>query len=140
NTHQWHAILLANMGRFDEGIREANRAVELDYFSLVTSTQLGNVLYRARLYDQAIAVLRKTLDLEPSFSSARAYLGLCYLMKGSHEEARAEFQRGREAAPNSPDFVALLGYAYGRAGEGDRARRCKEELDEMAARGVYVSP
>ena len=139
HTHQWYAILLANMGRADEAIREANRAVELDYFSPVTTTQLGNVLYRARQYDQAITVLRKTLDLEPNFVSARTYLGLCYLMKGSYDEARAEFQKGRDGAPNSPEYVTLLGWVYGRAGQLDQARRCEKELKEMAQH-AYVSP
>ncbi|HVF89258.1 MAG TPA: tetratricopeptide repeat protein, partial [Blastocatellia bacterium] len=139
NTHQWYAMLLANMGRFDEAIGEANRALELDYFSPVTSTQLGNVLYRARQYDQAITVLRKTLDLEPNFLSARAYLGLCYLLRGSHDEALAEFRKGRDTAPNSPDFVTLLGYAYARTGQRDRALRYEKELKEMAGQ-TYVSP
>jgi len=139
NTHQWYAILLANLGRFEEAIPEANRAIELDYFSPVTSTQLGSVLYRARQYDQAITVLRKTLDLEPNFISARAYLGLCYLMKGSRDAARAEFQKGHEAVPNSPDFIALLGYTCARAGQDDQARRYEKELIDIS-RQVYVSP
>jgi DNA-binding winged helix-turn-helix (wHTH) protein/TolB-like protein/tetratricopeptide (TPR) repeat protein len=139
NTHQWYAILLAHLGRFDEAIAEAKRAVELDYFSPVMSTQLGSVLYRARQYDEAITTLRKTVDLEPNFVTAHAYLGLCYLMRGSYDEARAEFQRGRDATPNNPDFVALLGHTCARAGQLDQARRYEKELKEMA-RKVYVSP
>jgi DNA-binding winged helix-turn-helix (wHTH) protein/TolB-like protein/Tfp pilus assembly protein PilF len=139
NTHQWYAILLAHLGRFEEAIPEANRALELDYFSPVTSTQLGSVLYRARQYDQAITVLRKTLDLEPNFASARTYLGLCYLMKGNYDEARAEFQKGHDIAPKSADFLALLGYTCARAGQRDQALRYEKELIKLS-RQSYVSP
>ena len=139
HTHQWYAMLLAHLGRFPEAIREANLAIELDFFSPVTRTQLGNVLFRSRDYDAAIPVLQKTLELEPNFHSARTYLGMCYLMKGSYEEARAEFQKGREAAPSSPDYLSLLGYTCARMGQRDQARRYEKEMREMAGR-VYVSP
>ncbi|HXG64479.1 MAG TPA: tetratricopeptide repeat protein, partial [Blastocatellia bacterium] len=99
----------------------------------------GNVLYRARRYDEAIAVLRKTLDMEPNFHAAYAYLGICYLMQGKREEALAEFRKGLAAAPGHPDFISLLGYAYGLAGKHDEARRYLEELNALAKR-AYVPP
>src|SRR5262249_34613802 len=43
NSHHWYSTLLARLGRFDEAVGEANRALELDYFSPVTGTQVGNV-------------------------------------------------------------------------------------------------
>ncbi len=139
NSHHWYSMVLAHMERFDEAVSEANRALELDYFSAATGAQLGQALYRARSYDQAITALRKTLDLEPNFVTARYYLGLCYLMQGKRDEAVAEFKKARTIAPNVPDFIALLGYIYATAGRRDQARRCLAELDEMARRR-YVPP
>ncbi|MEP7336421.1 MAG: protein kinase [Acidobacteriota bacterium] len=138
NARRWYAVLLASLGRFDESVSEARRAVELD-LSPVASTELGNVLYRARRYDEAIAVLRQTLDLEPNFLSARAFLAICYSMQGRHEEALAESQKTLAAAPNFPDFVGLVGSVYGRAGQRDQALRYLRELLAMSKR-VYVSP
>jgi len=139
NAHHWYSTLLAHLGRFDEAVSEANRALDLDYFSPVTGTQVGQVLYRARRYDQATAVLRKTLDLEPNFSTARYYLGLCYLMQGKNDDAIAEFQRARSIVPEGPGFIGALGRAYGQAGQRDQARRCLAELNEVANRR-YMAP
>src|SRR5262245_44939483 len=139
NSHHWYSTLLAHTGRFDEAVLEANRALELDYFSPVTGTQVGQILYRARRYDQAITALRKTLDLEPNFGAARFYLGLCYLMQGKSDDAIAEFQKGRSIAPDNPDLIAALGRAYGQTGQRDLSRRCLAELNEVAHRR-YVPP
>lgn len=137
-ARHWYAALLASLGRFDESIAEAHRAVERD-FSPAVSTELGNVLYRARRYDEAIAVLRKTLDADPTYVSARAYLALCYSMQGRHQEALAEAKASLAAVPNNPDIIALVGCVYGLAGQRDQARKCLKQLNEMSGR-VYVSP
>ena len=139
NSHLWYSMLLATQGRFDEAVGEANRALELDYFSPVTRTQVGQVLYRARRYDEAIAALRKTLDLEPNFTAAHYYLGQCHLMKGNRDEAVVEFKRALNIAPNTPDFIAMIGYTHAVAGRRDQARRCLMELDE-AAKSRYAPP
>jgi serine/threonine protein kinase/tetratricopeptide (TPR) repeat protein len=132
NAHHWYSMLLANLGRSDDAIREARRAVDLDYFAPATTTQLGNVLYRARRYDEAITVLRKTLDLEPNFVAARVYLGLCYMLQGKHAEAISEMRKGKEAAPGHPGIVSTLGLVYGAAGQSEQARQCLKELNEIA--------
>jgi serine/threonine-protein kinase len=139
NSHHWYSTLLAHLGRYDEAISEANRAMELDNFSPVTGTQLGHVLYRARRYDQAIQALQKTLDLEPNFAAARYYLGLCYLMQGRRDEAAAMFEKALVTVPNTPDFIALLGYTHAAAGRRDQAQRRMAELTEVA-KGRYVAP
>src|SRR5262249_38673358 len=139
NSHHWYSMLLAAQERFDEAVSEANRALELEYFSPVTRTQLGQVLYRARRYDEAIAVLRKTLDLEPNFTAAHYYLGLCHLVRGIGEGAVAEFERALEIAPNPPDFIAMIGSPPAVAGRRDQARRRLAGLDEVA-RSRYAPP
>src|SRR6185369_15393141 len=103
----------------DEALTEATRALELDPLSPVAKTRVGNILYCARRYDQAIAVFQKMLSLEPNFLPARIYLGLCYSMQGSYEKALAEFQQGLASAPNNPDLISLLGSTSGQAGKRD---------------------
>jgi serine/threonine-protein kinase len=139
NSRHWYSALLTAQGRYDEALGEANRALELEYLSPVTGTQVGQVLYRARRYDQAIAALRKTLDLEPNFTAAHYYLGQCHLVRGNRDEAMAEFERALEIAPKTPDFIAMIGYTHAVAGRRDKARRCLAELDELAL-SRYVPP
>src|SRR6266567_2223411 len=55
---------LVALGRFDEAIAEGKRATELDPLSPVINADLGGSLRDARRYDEAIAQLRKTLEIE----------------------------------------------------------------------------
>ena len=139
NAHLWYASLLASLGKFDAAVREANLALELDNYSPVARTQLGSILYRSRRYDEAIAVLQKMLDQEPNSLTALNYLALCHLKQEKYNEAIAEFQKAVAASPKFPDFTALLGFAYGLAGQPDRARQSLAKLDEFA-RVTYVAP
>ncbi len=139
NGHHWYSTLLAHLGRFDEAIREANRAVELDYLSPAASTQLGSVLYRARRYDQAKETLRKTLEREPNHLTAILYLGICDLVQGNSAEALGVFLKARALAPNNVDLIALLGHAYAKSGNIVEARKCENQLIELEKQ-TYVSP
>src|SRR6266403_1201608 len=58
---------LSALGRFDDAIIEGKRAVELDPLSLVINTDLGSDYYYARRSDEAIAQLRKTLEMGPGY-------------------------------------------------------------------------
>jgi hypothetical protein len=53
-------------------------------------------------------------------------------MKGNRDEAIAGFKRALEIAPNTPDFIAMIGYTHAVAERSDQARRCLAELDEVA--------
>ena len=58
-AHHWFGnSLLVTLGRFDEAIKEGERAVELDPLSLIINADLGSTLMIARRYDEAIAQLR----------------------------------------------------------------------------------
>ena len=59
-------------------------------------------LYYMRQYDEAIAQIKKTLELDPGFPGAHVDLGYVYVVQGRFDEALAEFQRAR----------ALAGSAY----------------------------
>ncbi|HMV87478.1 MAG TPA: protein kinase [Blastocatellia bacterium] len=139
NTHLWYSSLLASLGKFDDAVREANLALELDNYSPVARTQLGSILYRSRRYDEAVAVLQKMLDQEPNSLTALNYLALCHLKQEKYDDAISEFQKAVAAAPKFPDFTALLGFAYGLTGQPDRARQSLAKLDEFA-RITYVAP
>ena len=53
-AHSEYAWYLALMGRRDESIREAKRAVELDPFAAHSIHTLASMYYFARQYDQAL--------------------------------------------------------------------------------------
>jgi eukaryotic-like serine/threonine-protein kinase len=66
-AHQAYGfVLLVATGRFEEGIVELKRALELDPLSLLINRNLGRALLAARQYDQAIEQERKALELDPN--------------------------------------------------------------------------
>jgi TolB-like protein/Tfp pilus assembly protein PilF len=69
-TLNWYAFLLAQLGRYDESIAQAKRAVALEPLNLKYSDTLG-VMYRcARQYSQSVEQLKKTLDMDADYAPA----------------------------------------------------------------------
>ena len=94
-AHHWYAELLSYLGRFDEAIREIQRAQEIDPLGLMVNTDAARVHYFTRDYDTANRLLLKVLELEPNFLPARTLLGLSYQMAGRREAAYREFKTAR---------------------------------------------
>ena len=117
-AHHWFASCLAATGEFEEGVREAKKAAELDPLSLHVNVDLGRAYYFARQYDLAIAQFRKTLELDPNFPRTHSQLGMALLEKGQYDEALAEIKKGASGGVSS-----WLGLAYARAGKREEAER-----------------
>jgi len=130
--HHWYAIFLANMGRHDEAVHEANRARELDPVSSLMNQTAGNVFMLARDYGRAIEALQKTLELDANFAAAHSVLGCVYAYKGMCDEAIAEFEKVRALAGANPQvdgsIKALMGYAYAAGGRRNEALQIIEDI------------
>jgi TolB-like protein/Tfp pilus assembly protein PilF len=138
-AHQWYGEYLAAVGRHPEAIAAFKRAIDLDPLSLIIHASLGrHGYYFARQYDQAIAQLQKTLDMDENFWVARLWLGWTYANIGRLSEALSELQTGRRL-DNNLEIVAALGYTYGRAGQRIEAQQVLDEL-QLLSRRQYVSP
>jgi TolB-like protein/Tfp pilus assembly protein PilF len=134
----WYPALLANIGRYEDAIREAEHAVDIDPLSVNAITTLAQTLYTARRYHEASRALARALDMDSSFPTAVYYAGLIHLVKREHPEAIAVITRAHSLNPH-PLWHASLGLAYGLAGRHDEARRILGQLED-AARRSYVSP
>jgi len=137
-AHHWFGDgPLMALARTDRSVAEGMRAVELDPLSLINNADFGWILFNARRYDEAIAQLRKTLEIDPRFYLARYYLGEALQMKGQLTAAIAEY-RGAVDLNDDPLALALLGQAYARAGQRDEAQKILVRLTEEA-KSRYVS-
>ena len=72
--------------------------------------------------------------MDPNFLRAHMILGLALEQKRTYPEAIAEFERARRLSEDGPYYVACLGHTYGAAERTTEARRCLEDLNEMARR------
>jgi len=113
--HFFYADFLISMKRPKEWRAESRRALELDPFNVFFQCFLGWQLVYVGQYDDAIAQLRKTLRIEPDFSSV--YLGLwgAFYQKQMNEEALAEAKKFF-AVLRDNEAVEALDYGYAQAG------------------------
>lgn len=74
-------------GRFDESFVEAQRALDLDPFSVSINEDLGELLYYSRQYDRAIAQWQKTLELEPNYPLAYNWISRAYEAEGRYDQS-----------------------------------------------------
>jgi serine/threonine protein kinase/tetratricopeptide (TPR) repeat protein len=131
-AHHWYGNgPLTALGRFDEAIAEAKRAIELDPLSPIINADLGQNLNCARRYNEAIAQLRKTLEIDPTFYYARYNLGIALQLKGDLSAAITEYKKAQQLSDDV--FVpVLLAAAKAQSGDKDAAVRLLAELEELS--------
>jgi len=138
-AHEWYALFLFVVGRFDESITEAKRAQELDPLSLIISTVVGIAYYFARQYEESIAHHRQVLDMDPNFLLASTYIVLPYVENGRSDDAIATMRKVEAMATEHAYTLGYFGWAYGTSGEEEEALKILGKLDELA-KARYVCP
>ena len=131
-AHQWYAWNLNLVGRKNDAIAEMRKAESLDPLSLIISSDMADVLFVARLYDESIQQSRKTLELDPNFAVARFELGQAYLEKHMPEEAAAELQKAVQLSGGSPTSIANLARAYVASGRQSEALKLLSDLKKRS--------
>jgi DNA-binding SARP family transcriptional activator/TolB-like protein/Tfp pilus assembly protein PilF len=132
----WYADYLALAGRFDDGIAQKRRAIELDPLSVNTSLGLGWMYFKARRYDEAIAQLQRTMELEPGYLYAHMEIAWAYLQKGMPDAAVAHCDSALARVPQLDNQVVLgsCGWVYGRAGRRRQAEKMLRRLTAISPR------
>ena len=131
-AHHWYAVLpLTAIGRFDEGIAEGKRALELDPLSPIINADLGKTLIDARRWDEAIGQLRRTLQIDPTFYYAHYRLGVALQLKGDVPGAIAEYTKAEQLS-DDPFVGVLLATAKAQSGNKEAAARILAELEELS--------
>ena len=137
-AHQWYAIFLNCMERKEDAIRESRIATELEPLSLLLNVNYADILYFAERYDEAIAHVRKTLEVE-SYFLAHLLIGRIFAAKQMFREALESIETAISMEGRYPELVAALGYIYGMMGENKKARTILAELKSIAEK-EFVAP
>jgi TolB-like protein/DNA-binding winged helix-turn-helix (wHTH) protein len=132
-ARQFYAEHLAWRGRFNEALRESDRARQLDPLSLIIATDNGAILYYSRQYGRAIVQFRSVREMDPTFEHAEIIV-FPLVEQGRFAEAVADMDRGRRLHGNDPWVDLEQTYIYGRAGQLERGRRGLERLKEIDRR------
>jgi TolB-like protein/DNA-binding winged helix-turn-helix (wHTH) protein len=129
-AHHWYAEYLALMGRFAEAEAQIEQARVLDPLSLIIATDHGVILYYAREYDRAIAVLRAVREMDPAYPRSDA-IDHAYIASGRNAEALADLGKFPGGEHEEPWFWGQKAYLAGRMGQTDEARKARDRLLRM---------
>ena len=113
-AHQWYAECLMWQGRFDEALKESDRARQLDPLSLIIATDRGAIFYYWRQYDRAIQELLRVREMDPNFPRS-GLIALAYAHNGSFDKAFAESGPTLDTSWSWTDRAELYGLAGRRA-------------------------
>jgi tetratricopeptide (TPR) repeat protein len=137
--HQWYGEYLAAMGRDNESQSEMQKALELDPLSLIGNSAAGLSFYFGHHYDESIARIGKSLELDKDFWPAHWFLGWSLLAEHHNKDAIGHMEQARIVSRNNTRALAELAYAQAMAGNQAEAHRLLEQLKAESNR-TYVSP
>jgi serine/threonine-protein kinase len=139
-ARQWLSYYLVFIeGRFEEGVAQARRAVELDPLAPLLVMQLGMTLMGAGRYEEACAPLKRAGDLAPTMFLPTIHLGLLYNHLGRSEEAIAPLEVAVTASGRHPWTLAALAVCYSSLGKLAEVEAIRDELTARARREYVQS-
>ncbi|HTH37457.1 MAG TPA: protein kinase [Pyrinomonadaceae bacterium] len=139
NAFVWYSIVMFTEGRFAEGLKYAQRGVEIDPLAPFNHHNIAWGCYYARRFDEAAAGYRKVIADFPDYSFGYYGLSKVLRIKGDTTAAIRENARAIELMGNS--MFSLLSEAECYAADGQRAVALKKiaGLERQSAER-YVSP
>lgn len=131
-AHNWYAVMLVALGRFEEAFQQINRAQELDPLSLPINTNLGWLLYLAHRYHEAVEQYLRTIDLDDGFALAHRRLAQTYEQMKMNIEAETEFQKTVAVGGEDIELLSARGHFYALNGETDKAKKVLKRLEGLS--------
>ena len=116
DVHQTYAHQLMHMGRSEQAIAEIRKAEELDPTDIFITTNVAQLLYFARRYDEAIEQSRRVTDLNSNSGPAYNWMIRAYELKGDEQAAFAAYLKRAEVNGVGADEIAGMKATY--AAEG----------------------
>jgi TolB-like protein/DNA-binding winged helix-turn-helix (wHTH) protein/Flp pilus assembly protein TadD len=108
------------LGRFDEALRLNRRAVDLDPLNAGSWESLGETEYFMGQLGEAVADVKKSLELNPDVFPGPLMLVNIYVLQGRPQDALPEIERVRYE-PQRAFLYAIAYYALGRKKDSDTA-------------------
>jgi serine/threonine-protein kinase len=131
-AHQWYSSTLHSLGLIDESVTEARRATALDPLSAVNPTNEAMALMAARRYPEAFAAARRSLELDSTFTFARALLAQLHGVTGRPDSALAQLGLDPPGDASTTwrgvGWRGMAAWVYGVAGRRAEVERLRDEI------------
>lgn len=131
-------VLCGTMGRFDEAVAAAQRAVQLDPRSPASHAWLQWISLAGGRYEQAEEIGRAALELLPDVPLIHLWTGTAIAMGGDHRRAEPHFAQAAkfDQIPMVPLWMAIM-----RALQNDKAgARAQLAKAHRLAERRYICP
>jgi serine/threonine-protein kinase len=136
-AHRWLSAFLAGIGRVDEAMPIAKRAILLDPLSVLPHMNLGIVYVLSHDYVAAEPEFRRVLEMQPGFLRGQSFLGATLMMQGRHDEACQVLESLVERGNRAPIYLWPLGIAYAMAGRLDKAHEVLDPINRSTFPPLY---
>ncbi len=132
-AHQWYAEMLANIGRFEDGLAAIDAAKRLDPLNLAVDASRGHVLWLARRYDDLIPAMERVVDMEEDVPLPHILLFCGFFEQGLYPEALKVVERAIEKASSPQNFFMFSAVTRAMVDDPSAIEQLIGMLDAMSA-------
>lgn len=128
---------LNNLGRFEEAIQYAEKALKLNPRSGVAYSNKGFALDALGKLDEAIECYDKAIELSPTYTNAYYNKSIAVFKMGKTEEAIELLDKVLEIDPDDLDAITSKGYCLNELGKYEKAIECFDTAIEKYPKDPY---
>ena len=131
STNEWYAIMQATLnmrkGNLEQSIKQFEEVLTMKGYNAGVHYNLANLYLASGNTDQAMAML-DTLESHEGYDDRISLLRQqVYYRLGYSDKSLEEAKKLNDFAPNTPQYVVLLGDAYAREGDIVEAKKYYEQ-------------
>jgi TolB-like protein len=131
--HSDYSKLLFELGRAEEGMKEAELAQTLD----PKNERMADAFYLTRQFDRAVELYRSRAQMMPSDFNPHFTLSFIYALKGKQQEAIGEIQNMLTILEYQ-ELAATVGREYERSGFQRALKVYAKQMEEVYFHTAYI--
>jgi tetratricopeptide (TPR) repeat protein len=125
---------LKERGRLEAAVIQYRRALKETKDAVPIRNRLSSTLTSLSRYDEALDILKRTLELAPDNPTSYTQLGRIYLLKKNFEGAKEAFGESIQINPFDPDIHVGISNAYAMLGDAIDSKKEREVAIELMRR------
>lgn len=125
-------ILYARTNRTDKAVAEYKKALELSPNDEPILLNLGLVYLKQEFHSKALPYFARVVQMDPRNLQARQLLAVCRIYTGKLTEGIHDLEELETANPKNEQLLFLLGFAYLKNGNAEKAKAVFNRMFEVA--------
>lgn len=129
-AHSWQSFWLIAMGRRQQAVTAARRALELDPLSVVSGVIAGWGLWFAESYEESLNMAQTLLEIDPHLGEGFRMLGLSHWLLENYAAAEDALQKAVSEGAGAIALANLCG-VYAHSGRKAEAQQILQQIRAM---------